>query len=72
MLRAAITLALAIGALCLAITARGAALLGSNRVAFVIALAVLTILQGYRLYSGWRTQKRGDELKRIPKRPLGI
>jgi hypothetical protein len=72
MLRTAITFALAIGALCLAITPRGLGVLGSNRTGFVIALAVLIVLQGYRLLSAWRAQKRGDELNRIPKKPLGI
>jgi hypothetical protein len=35
-------------------------------------LAVLAILQGYRLISAWQARKRDDRLKNIPKRPLGI
>jgi type II secretory pathway component PulL len=58
--------------LALAITPRGLALFGSNRLAFMIALAVLAILQGYRLISAWQARRRGDRLKSIPKRPLGI
>jgi len=72
MLRTVLTFTLAIGALALAVTPRGLALLGSNRAAFVIALAVLAILQGYRLISAWQARKRDDRLKNIPKRPLGI
>jgi len=72
MLRTVLTFALAVAALGLAVTPRGVALLGSNRLAFVIALAVLVILQGYRLFTAWQAQRRGDRLKQIPKRPLGI
>jgi len=72
MLRTVLTLALTIGALGLAITPRGLALLGSSRPALVVVLAVLGVLQAYRLVSAWQAQKRGDPLKRIPKRPLGI
>ena len=72
MLRTVLTFALAVGAFSLAVTPRGSALLGSNRPALVIALAVLVILQGYRLFTAWQAQKRGDRLRQIPKRPLGI
>jgi hypothetical protein len=72
MLRAVLTLALTIAALFMAMTARGLALLGSNRPALVIALAVLGILQAYRLFSGWQKRRRADRLHNIPRRPLGI
>jgi hypothetical protein len=72
MLRTVLTLALIIGALWLAITPRGLALLGSNRPVLVAALVVLGVLQAGRLVNAWQAQKRGDLLKKIPKRPLGI
>jgi hypothetical protein len=72
MLRTVLTLALIVGALWLAITRRGLALLGSNRPVLVAALVVLGVLQAGRLVNAWQAQKRGDLLKKIPKRPLGI
>ncbi len=72
MLRAVFTLVLIAGALYLAISPRGFALLGSNRWVLVAALAVLGVLQTYRLVSTVHAKKRGDRLKKIPKRPLGI
>jgi hypothetical protein len=72
MLRTVLTLGLVVGALCLAVTPRGLALLGSNRPMLVAALVVLGVVQAYRLASLWQAQKRGDRLKNIPKRPLGI
>jgi type II secretory pathway component PulL len=72
MFRTVLTLVLLAGALYLAITRRGLAIFGSNRRVLVAALAVLGVLQVYRLVSAWQAQKRGDRLKRIPKRPLGI
>jgi hypothetical protein len=72
MLRASVTLILIAGALGLAVTPRGLALLGSNRAVMVGALAVLGAMQTYRLVSTWQTRRKGDRLKDIPKRPLGI
>lgn len=72
MLRSALTFVLIVAALGLAMTPRGSALLGSNRPVLVAVLAVLAVLQAYRLISARRQQKRGDLLKKIPKRPLGI
>jgi hypothetical protein len=72
MLRTILTLVLILAALFLAITPRGLALLGSNRPVLVAALVVLGVSQAYRLISARQAQKRGDVLKKIPKRPLGI
>ena len=72
MLRTVLTLALTVAALFLATTARGLALLGSNRPALVLALAVLALLQAYRLFSAWHRHKQDDRLNKVPKRPLGI
>ncbi len=72
MLRTILTLVLILAALFLAITPRGLALLGSNRPVLVAALVVLGVSQAYRLISARQAQKRGDLLKKIPKRPLGI
>jgi hypothetical protein len=72
MLRTVLTFALIIAALYLTLTPRGSALLGSNRPVVVAALAVLGVSQAYRLVSAWQAQQRGDVLKKIPKRPLGI
>ena len=73
MFRTVLTLVLIAGALYLAITSRGLALFGStNRRVLVAALAVLGVLQAYRLVSALQAQRRSDRLKRIPKRPLGI
>ena len=72
MLRTVLTLVLIVAALGLAITPRGLALLGSNRPWLVAALIVLGVLQVFRLSSVRQAQKRGDVLKKIPKRPLGI
>ena len=72
MFRTVLTLVLIVGAFSLAITPRGLALFGSNRRVLAAALAVLGVLQTYRLFSVWLAQKRADRLKRIPKRPLGI
>jgi len=71
-LRTVLTLVLIVAALGLAITPRGLALLGSNRPWLVAALIVLGVLQVFRLSSVRQAQKRGDVLKKIPKRPLGI
>ena len=72
MLRTILTLVLILAALFLAITPRGLAFLGSNRPVLVAALVVLGVSQAYRLISARQAQKRGDVLKKIPKRPLGI
>jgi hypothetical protein len=72
MLRTILTLVLIAAALFLALTPRGLALLGSNRPMIVAALVVLGVSQAYRLFSARQAQKRGDVLKKIPKRPLGI
>jgi hypothetical protein len=72
MLRTVLTLALIITALCLAITPHGLALLGSNRPVLAAALVVLGAAQALRLSSMRHVQRRGDMLKKIPKRPLGI
>jgi len=72
MLRTILTLLLILGALFLALTPRGLALLGPNRPVLVAALVVLGASQAYRLVSARQAQKRGDALKKIPKRPLGI
>jgi hypothetical protein len=71
-LRTVLTLVLIVAALGLAITPRGLALLGSNRPWLVAALVVMGVLQVFRLSSVRQAQKRGDVLKKIPKRPLGI
>jgi len=70
--RAFVTLILIAGALGLAVTPRGLALLGSNRALMVGALAVLGALQLYRVVGMWQARRKGDRLKDIPKRPLGI
>jgi hypothetical protein len=72
MLRTILTLLLILGALFLALTPRGLALLGPNRPVLAAALVVLGASQAYRLVSARQAQKRGDALKKIPKRPLGI
>jgi hypothetical protein len=72
MLRTILTLVLILAALFVALTPRGLALLGSNRSVLVAALVVLGVSQAYRLISARQAQKRGDVLKKIPKRPLGI
>ena len=72
MFRTVLTLVLIAGTVYLAITPRGLALFGSNRRVLVGALAVLGALQVYRLVSTIQAKKRGDLLKKIPKRPLGI
>jgi len=72
MLRTALTLILVIAALYLAFTPRGLALLGPSRPMVVIALGVMGVLQAYRYARLRQDQKRGDLLKSIPKRPLGI
>ncbi|MGO9682658.1 MAG: hypothetical protein ACLPTZ_08735 [Beijerinckiaceae bacterium] len=72
MLRTVLTLALTIAALFIAMTARGLALLGSNRPALMLALAALGVLQAYRLFSAWQKRKQNDRLNKIPRRPLGI
>jgi hypothetical protein len=72
MFRTVLTLVLIVATLGLAITPRGLALFGSNRRVLVAALAVLGILQAYRMASTMQAKKRGDRLKKIPKRPLGI
>jgi hypothetical protein len=72
MFRIVLTLVLIVAALYLAITPRGLAVFGNNRRVMVAALAVLGVLQAYRLVNTLQAQKRGDRLKKIPKRPLGI
>ena len=72
MLRIVLTLILVIVAVGLTSTARGLALLGPARPMLFAALLVMGILQGYRLSRLWQARKRGDLLKSIPKRPLGI
>jgi hypothetical protein len=72
MVPAAFTLLLAIAALAMAMTPRGLVLLGSNRGLIVAALAVLGILQGYRVLTAWRRKKLGHTRAAVPKRPLGI
>jgi hypothetical protein len=72
MLRIVITPVLVIVAACLTTTARGLALLGPARPMLVTALLVMGVLQGYRLSRLWQARKRGELLKSIPKRPLGI
>ena len=72
MLRTVLTLILTITAIGVGLTAHGEALLGSSRSMVVTAVAVIGVLQVYRAASAWQAQKRGDRLKNIPKRPLGI
>ena len=72
MFRTVLTLVLIVATLGLTITPRGLALFGSNRGVLVATLAVLGVLQAYRLVSTMQAKKRGDRLKKIPKRPLGI
>ena len=72
MLRTVLTLILAITAVGVGLTARGEALLGSSRSMVVTAVAIIGVLQVYRASSAWQARKRGDRLKSIPKRPLGI
>ena len=66
------TLILIVAALGMAFTRHGLAALGSARQVLVAALAILGILQAYRLISIRQAKKRDDLLKKIPKRPLGI
>jgi len=72
MLRIVLSLVLVIAAAMLTSTGRGLALLGPVRPTLLTALLVTGILQGYRLSRLWQARKRGDLLKNIPKRPLGI
>jgi hypothetical protein len=72
MFRIVLTLVLLVAALGLAISPHGLALFGSNRQVLVAALVALGVLQAYRLVSTMQAKKRGDLLKKIPKRPLGI
>lgn len=72
MLRIVVTLILTLGALFLAMTTRGLALLGPRRPILVFALGILGILQAYRLFTAWQKYKRRDRLSGVPKRPLGI
>jgi len=72
MRRTVFTLVLIVAALWLAITPRGLALFGSSRQVLVAVLAVLGVLQTYRLVSTRQAKRRDDLLKKIPKRPLGI
>jgi len=72
MFRSVLSLLLVVAALCLALTPRGYALLGSSRSMLVVVLVMLGAWQAYRLSSVIRAQKHGDLLKRIPKRPLGL
>ena len=72
MLRAVFTLTLIVIALFVAFTPRGLAALGSGRQVLVAALAILAILQAYRLISMRQAKKRDDLMKKVPKRPLGI
>jgi len=72
MLRTVLTLILVITAVGLGLTTRGEALLGSARPMVVAALVIMGALQIYRAANAWQAQKRGDRLKNIPKRPLGI
>jgi hypothetical protein len=72
MLRPVLSLVLVVAALCLAVTPRGAALLGSARPMLVIALVLMLAWQAYRLSSISRARKHDDLLKKIPKRPLGL
>jgi hypothetical protein len=72
MLRTILTLVLILAALFVALTPRGLAMLGSNRPVLMAALVVLGVSQAYRLISARQAQRRGDVLKKIPKRPLGI
>lgn len=72
MLRTVFTLVLIVAALWLAITPRGLALFGSSRQVLVAVLAVLGVLQTYRLVSTRQAKRRVDLMKKVPKRPLGI
>jgi hypothetical protein len=72
MLRAVLTFILIVVALSVSFTTRGSAALGSGRPVFVAALIVLGVLQGYRLASTTQAKQRGELLKKVPKRPLGI
>jgi hypothetical protein len=72
MLRTLFTLLLVITAVILGFTRRGEALLGPSRNMVVIAIAVIGILNVYRAVSAWQSQQRGERLKKVPKRPLGI
>ena len=72
MLREVFTLVLIVAALALAFTPRGLAALGSGRQVLVAALIVLGVLQGYRLASTRQAKQRGELLKKVPKKPLGI
>jgi len=72
MFRIVLTLVLVVGALAVALSPRGLALFGSNRQVLAATLVVLGVLQAYRLVSTMQAKKRGDLLKKVPKRPLGI
>ena len=72
MLRTVFTLVLIGAALGLAITRRGLALFGTSRRVVVAVLALLAVLQAYRLLSERQAKRRSELLKKIPKRPLGI
>lgn len=72
MFRIVLTLVLIVAALAMAFTPRGLAALGSARQVLVAALTILGTLQAYRLICTRQAKKRGDLLKKIPKRPLGI
>jgi len=72
MFRIVLTFVLIVAALAAAFTTRGSAALGSGRPVFVAALVVLGVLQAYRLASTRQAKQRGELLKKVPKRPLGI
>ncbi len=72
MLRALITLLLAAAAFGLVWTKRGDALLGNARNGVAAGLAVLVVLQGYRVVSARVAQRRADAVRNVPKRPLGL
>lgn len=72
MFRIVLTLVLIVAVLSMSFTTRGSAALGSGRQVLAAALAVLGVLQAYRLVSTRQAKKRGDLLKKVPKRPLGI
>lgn len=72
MFRAVSTLVLVIAAISLALTARGAALLGGGRSLIVTALVILGALQAARLARMWQIHRRGELANRVPKRPLGL
>ncbi|MEQ1884475.1 MAG: hypothetical protein ABL967_05390 [Bryobacteraceae bacterium] len=72
MLRTIFTLVLVVTAEYMGFTPKGEALLGPSRNMVMVAIGVMGVLQIYRAASVWQARMRGDRLKEVEKKPLGI